>query len=84
VDETKCNGCGWCIRACDFGAITMHPIKNVVSICDLCDGELKCVKSCPFEDALIYSDLEEVAHKLRRRSVVKLLQEFVGKTQGSA
>ena len=25
VDENACNGCGWCISACQFGAMNMHP-----------------------------------------------------------
>jgi len=53
VDEDKCNGCGWCIEACDYGAIMLHPEKKVVFVCDLCQeqGEPQCVKWCP-EEAL--------------------------------
>lgn len=25
VDEAKCDGCGWCIKACDYGSITIDP-----------------------------------------------------------
>ena len=25
LDPDKCNGCGWCIEACDYGAIMLHP-----------------------------------------------------------
>ena len=28
ADEYKCNGCGWCIEACEFGAITFHSSKK--------------------------------------------------------
>ncbi len=28
VDENACNGCGWCISACQFGAMNMHPDKE--------------------------------------------------------
>ena len=44
VDEDKCNGCGWCIEACDYGAITLHPENKVVFVCDLCDGDPECIK----------------------------------------
>jgi len=36
VDDEACNGCGWCIEACDYGAIMLHPETKVVYICDLC------------------------------------------------
>lgn len=51
INESLCNGCGWCIPACPYSAITMNPEKRVVMICDLCDGKPKCVDGCP-EEAL--------------------------------
>ncbi|MBN1317754.1 MAG: 4Fe-4S dicluster domain-containing protein [Anaerolineales bacterium] len=47
IDEQCCNGCGECIAACPFNAITMeetatHPLK-----CDLCGGAARCVRACP-------------------------------------
>ena len=51
VDEEKCNGCGWCIEACEYGAVTMHPDKRKVIICDTCGGDPKCIPLCP-ESAL--------------------------------
>ena len=55
VDENACNGCGWCISACQFGAMNMHPEKKIVFTCNSCtDNETKepqCVKWCP-EEAL--------------------------------
>jgi TPP-dependent indolepyruvate ferredoxin oxidoreductase alpha subunit len=54
VDEAKCNGCGWCIEACEYGAITLHPHKQKVIVCDLCNGEPECVQFCP-EGALSLS-----------------------------
>jgi TPP-dependent indolepyruvate ferredoxin oxidoreductase alpha subunit len=47
VNEGKCNGCGWCIEACEYGAITLHPNKQKVIVCDLCNGEPECIRSCP-------------------------------------
>jgi TPP-dependent indolepyruvate ferredoxin oxidoreductase alpha subunit len=54
VDDDKCNGCGWCIEACEYGAITLHPDKRKVIVCNLCDGEPECIQSCP-EGALSLS-----------------------------
>ena len=27
VDEEKCKGCDWCIEACKYGAVTLHPAR---------------------------------------------------------
>jgi TPP-dependent indolepyruvate ferredoxin oxidoreductase alpha subunit len=54
VDEEKCNGCGWCIEACKFGAVTIHPTSKKALICDKCNGEPKCIQTCP-ESALSLS-----------------------------
>jgi len=40
----------------------MDPYKNVVAVCDLCDGEPKCVEFCPEEALEIVSD-DEIADK---------------------
>jgi len=74
VDEDLCNGCHWCISACNFGAIAWHPTKGVAMICDLCDGDPECVKLCPFE-ALSLATIEEAAHKFRKEAVEKLLRK---------
>ena len=54
VDEDRCNGCGWCIEACEYGAITLHPTTQKAIVCDLCNGEPECVQFCP-EGALSLS-----------------------------
>ena len=51
VDEAKCNGCGWCIESCEFGALTIHSDRRKIVVCDTCDGDPACVKWCP-ESAL--------------------------------
>ena len=51
VDEKRCRGCGWCIDACEYGAITLHPITKKPIVCDMCHGEPVCVQWCP-ESAL--------------------------------
>ena len=71
VDDDKCDGCGWCIEACDFGTITLIPDRKTVAICDLCEGEPKCVKWCP-EEALELSSKDIIAQKARIDAVQKL------------
>jgi len=78
VDDEACNGCGWCIEACDYGAIMLHPETKVVYICDLCKdvGKPQCVEWCP-EEALELVTSDVLAQKARRSAVKKLFQEAV-------
>ena len=46
VDVSKCTGCGLCVEACPGRVPHMHPEKNHIVICDLCDGSPKCVEAC--------------------------------------
>ena len=59
VDEDKCTGCGWCIEACDYGAITLHPNRRKVIVCDTCNGDPQCVKWCP-EEALNFVTIDKI------------------------
>jgi len=79
VDQDKCNGCGWCIEACDYGAIMLHPDKKVVFVCDLCEGDPKCVEWCP-EEALDFVTKDVLAQKARLTAVRKLFQEALKTT----
>ncbi len=69
VDEEKCDGCGWCIEACEFGAITLHPERKVVVVCDLCEGDPPCVRFC-VRGALDLAALDIVSGRARV-SIVK-------------
>ena len=62
VDERKCKGCDWCIQACQYGGLALHPDKILAIACDLCDGEPKCVEFCP-EEALELSDDSDAERK---------------------
>jgi len=79
VDEEKCNGCGWCIEACDYGAIMLHPEKKTVFVCDLCNGKPKCVEWCP-EEALDFATDDQIAQKARIATVKKMFQDAVETT----
>ena len=74
IDEEKCNGCSWCIEACPFGAMMLHPKKKVVSTCDNCKdlGEPQCVKWCP-EEALEFLTADVLAQKSRQTAVKSLV-----------
>lgn len=76
IDKDKCNGCGWCIEACDYGAMMLHPETKTVYVCDLCKekGEPQCIKWCP-EEALTLVTSDVLAQKARIGAVKKLFQE---------
>ena len=64
VIEEKCVGCRACIRACPYGAPSMHPTEKKVIICDLCGGEPQCVKVCP-EQAVQYLEMSKTDRPYR-------------------
>jgi carbon-monoxide dehydrogenase iron sulfur subunit len=77
VDEDACNGCAWCVSACQFGAMMVHPERKVVFTCDSCKDEPdgpQCVKWCP-EEALTFVNAQELAQKSRISAVKNLFQE---------
>jgi Fe-S-cluster-containing dehydrogenase component len=46
VNDLKCISCGLCIDACPGDVPHLHPGKDTVVICDLCNGTPKCVEAC--------------------------------------
>jgi Fe-S-cluster-containing dehydrogenase component len=78
VDNTICDGCGWCIDACPFGVALLDRIAGRVVICDLCgdraDGAA-CVEMCP-KDALEIASPAMVADKANGGAVRALLDEI--------
>ncbi len=73
VDKMRCIGCGWCIEACDFGAIVLNRSTKSVVLCDLCQGRYqpKCVELCP-KQALKVSTLEIEAQSAREKAARSL------------
>jgi Fe-S-cluster-containing hydrogenase component 2 len=74
VDEQKCDGCRWCMEACEFGVIFVHKDKKISTVCDLCQLDPKCVAFCP-QEALSLMTGEELGQRMRRRAFRKLLSE---------
>lgn len=72
LDKMRCTGCGWCIEACDFGAIVMDRSTKSVIICDLCEGreQPKCVEFCP-KKALKVTTVQVKAQKARAKAAKK-------------
>jgi Fe-S-cluster-containing dehydrogenase component len=73
IDNDRCSGCSWCVEACELGAIASHLEKETVMICDLCDGNPKCIEYCP-KEALRLKSSEEIGQATRRKAVKKLLE----------
>jgi len=74
VDKMRCTGCGWCIEACDFGAIVLDRSTKSVVLCDLCQGrsQPRCVEMCP-KQALKLSTLEIEAQSARGKAAKSLI-----------
>lgn len=79
LDGALCTGCGWCIEACDFGAIAMDPGTKSVVVCDLCreTSEPACVEACP-KKALSLSPPSAVAGRSRKTAAERLLKKGEG------
>ena len=72
-----CNECGWCGISCEFGAPTLHPIKRVITICDLCtdDAEPACTLACP-KEALSLAAFDDVIELVQSELAQKILKDF--------
>lgn len=81
-DSTQCTGCGKCLRAClskRSGVITFNSkTERPEGICNLCNGDPKCVKYCPRE-ALSYDqgNLDDSYYGLSPEKISrKLIKRF--------
>ena len=75
VDEENCNGCAWCVEACDFGSIQIHSKNKVAFVCDLCDDTPQCVEWCP-EEALDFITEDVLAQKARISAAKNLCRTY--------
>jgi len=73
IDPNKCDGCTWCIEACDFGAISINPATKLAEICDQCEDleeGPQCVKWCP-KEALELTTPDRRAQRARHKLAVE-------------
>lgn len=61
IDESKCNGCGLCAKACHEGAIGMANGKAKLLREDYCDGLGDCLPACPV-NAITFVEREAPAY----------------------
>ncbi|TXT65139.1 MAG: 4Fe-4S ferredoxin [Promethearchaeota archaeon] len=87
VDDDKCNGCGFCIRACDFGVISLNINSQKALVCDLCENmkeefidpevgepEPQCILVCP-KEAISLKNVEQIGEETRLDAVKRLFGE---------
>ena len=72
VNEDFCIGCAMCVNACPVGAITLDPVLEVASKCDLCGEDPQCVAYCPAK-VLKLTDADRFARH-RMKEFVRSLQ----------
>ena len=61
IDESKCNGCGLCAKACHEGAIGITGGKAKLLRDDYCDGLGDCLPQCP-TGAITFVEREAAAY----------------------
>ncbi len=69
IDQELCIGCEACVSACPFGM--MITLSEKVTKCELCGGDLQCVKYCA-TGAIEYADTETEAGEKRLRKIAFL------------
>ena len=71
IDDKRCDGCAWCVEACDFGAISINPQTRLAEICDQCEDQPdgpQCVKWCP-KKALDLTTADQRAQHARHKLI---------------
>jgi Fe-S-cluster-containing dehydrogenase component len=85
--EEKCDGCAYCIRACEYGVITLHLDNQKAITCDLCEEmkdefidpevgakEPQCIVVCP-KEAISLKNVEQIGEETRIEAVKRLFPE---------
>ncbi len=78
IDESKCTGCGLCVKGCHEGAIQLVNGKAKLVKEDYCDGLGDCLPHCPSDAIKItLKDVASYDHK-----AVQIRQEMLKGTIG--
>ena len=82
IDKDKCIGCGGCIDACPFGALSL--VDNMVVVNDKCTGCGACLLACPMHALNLPSERPQAtAEDLAAYSGVWVwVEQFNGRTGG--
>lgn len=73
ISTDLCVGCRLCTIVCPTGCIVTDRPRNVMTKCDLCDGDPVCVKVC-IPEALSYLPPERMRKKKMREKSVRVFE----------
>ena len=78
IDQTKCNKCRQCVKACPFDRAVYDSNSRSVIKCDLCNGNPECVRNCAAGAiTFVEGDTENLAKKEIIESKFKEIYEGV-------
>lgn len=81
IDESRCNGCGLCAKACHEGAIGIIDHKAKLLRDDYCDGLGDCLPACPM-GAIAFEEREADAYNAQAAKANQSKQKIVSLSGG--
>jgi Fe-S-cluster-containing dehydrogenase component len=78
IDNNKCDGCAACIKACPYGAITLHSKKRKAIVCDFCESTPEktpqCVEFCP-KGAIFILPIDGNLNEERTQTLARMIKK---------